>query len=35
MKKSEMSEINQLKIDLRNMTNMYENQKKTSKLQNF
>ncbi|MDO9142011.1 MAG: hypothetical protein Q7U38_16950 [Methylobacter sp.] len=28
MKKKDMSEINQLKIDLRNKTSMYENQKK-------
>ena len=30
MKKSDMSEINQLKVDLRNKTSMYENQKKVN-----
>lgn len=30
MKKKDMSEINQLKIDLRNKTSMYENQKKAN-----
>lgn len=30
MKKSEMSEINQLKVDLRNKNSMYENQKRVS-----